>query len=57
MGRCFVIQPFDKGAYDERYEDVLVPAIVGAGLVDYRVDRDPATRVLIEGYRRRYSLK
>ncbi|MDQ2776298.1 MAG: nucleoside 2-deoxyribosyltransferase [Acidobacteriota bacterium] len=48
MGRCFVIQPFDKGAYDKRYEDVLVPAITGAGLVDYRVDRDPATKVLIE---------
>jgi hypothetical protein len=48
MGRCFVIQPFDKGAYDKRYEDVLVPAISGAGLDDYRVDRDPSTRVLIE---------
>ena len=48
MGRCFVIQPFDKGAYDKRYEDVLVPAIVNAGLEDYRVDRDPATKVLIE---------
>src|SRR5277367_4896306 len=48
MGRCFVIQPFDKGAYDKRYEDVIVPAIVDAGLEDYRVDRDPASQVLIE---------
>jgi hypothetical protein len=48
VGRCFVIQPFDKGAYDKRYEDVIVPAIVNAGLCDYRVDRDPATKVLIE---------
>lgn len=48
MGRCFVIQPFDKGAYDKRHEDVIVPAIVNAGLDDYRVDRDPATKVLIE---------
>jgi len=48
LGRCFVIQPFDKGAYDKRYEDVIVPAIAGAGLDDYRVDRDPASRVLIE---------
>ena len=48
MGRCFVIQPFDKGAYDKRYEDVIVPAIGTAGLEDYRVDRDPGTRVLIE---------
>ncbi len=48
LGRCFVIQPFDKGAYDKRYEDVIVPAIGGAGLGEYRVDRDPAARVLIE---------
>ena len=48
MGRCFVIQPFDKGAYDKRYEDVIVPAIVNAGLEEYRVDRDPATKALIE---------
>lgn len=48
MGRCFVIQPFDKGAYDKRYEDVIVPAIVSAGLEEYRVDRDPATKALIE---------
>lgn len=48
MGHCFVIQPFDKGAYDKRYEDVVVPAIVNAGLDDYRVDRDPAANVLIE---------
>jgi hypothetical protein len=48
LGRCFVIQPFDKGAYDKRYEDVIVPAIINAGLEDYRVDRDPATKVLIE---------
>jgi hypothetical protein len=48
VARCFVIQPFDEGAYDKRYEDVIVPAIVNAGLDDYRVDRDPATKILIE---------
>jgi len=48
LGRCFVIQPFDKGAYDKRYEDVIVPAITNAGLEDYRVDRDPGTKILIE---------
>jgi len=48
MGNCFVIQPFDKGAYDKRYEDVIVPAITKAGLKDYRVDRDPTSRVLID---------
>src|ERR1022692_861504 len=40
MDRCFVIQPFDKGRYDKRYEDVFVPAIKDAGLEPYRVDRD-----------------
>jgi len=48
LGRCFVIQPFDKGAYDKRYEDVIVPAIIKAGLEDYRIDRDPGTEILIE---------
>jgi hypothetical protein len=48
MPRCFVIQPFDKGAYDKRYRDVLAPAIVDAGLEPYRVDEDPAVTVPID---------
>jgi nucleoside 2-deoxyribosyltransferase len=48
MPTCFVIQPFDRGPYDKRYDDVLVPAIKAAGLEPYRVDRDPATSILIE---------
>jgi len=49
MARCFVIQPFDKGgAFDKRYEDVLVPAIKQAELEPYRVDLDPSATVLIE---------
>ena len=48
MPRCFVIQPFDKGPYDKRYRDILVPAIKEAGLDPYRVDEDPSTTVLIE---------
>lgn len=49
MGRCFVIQPFDKGgAFDKRYADVFVPAIEGAGLEPYRVDKDPSATILIE---------
>ena len=42
MGRCFVIQPFDGGKFDKRYEDVFVPAIQAVGLEPYRVDRDPS---------------
>ena len=48
MGKCFVIQPFDKGRYDKRYEDVFAPAIRDAGLEPYRVDRDPSVSIPIE---------
>jgi hypothetical protein len=48
MGQCFVIQPFDRGRYDKRYEDVFAPAIRDAGLEPYRVDRDPSVSIPIE---------
>ncbi len=48
MARCFVIQPFDSGPFDKRYDDVFSPAIRSAGLEPYRVDRDPAASVLID---------
>lgn len=48
MPRCFVVQPFDKGVFDKRYEDVFQPAIEAAGLEAYRVDRDPQVSVPIE---------
>lgn len=48
MPTCFVIQPFDAGPFDKRYEDVFVPAITDAGLEAYRVDRDPAVMVPID---------
>ena len=48
MNKCFVIQPFDKGRFDKRYEDVFVPAICDAGLDPYRVDRDPGVTIPIE---------
>ncbi len=40
LGRCCVFQPFDKGPYDKRYEDIIAPAIEAADLEPYRVDRD-----------------
>jgi hypothetical protein len=46
--RCFVIQPFDQGKFDKRYNDVFRPAIEAAGLEPYRVDQDPATNVPID---------
>lgn len=48
MPTCFVIQPFDGGPFDKRYEDVFVPAIEGAGLDPYRVDRDPRVMIPID---------
>jgi nucleoside 2-deoxyribosyltransferase len=48
MSRCFVIQPFDKGPFDKRYADVLVPAIEAANLEAYRVDLDPSVSIPID---------
>ncbi len=48
MNKCFVIQPFDQGPFDKRYDDVLVPAIRAASLDPYRVDRDPSVSIPIE---------
>jgi hypothetical protein len=48
MGRCFVMQPFDSGVFDQRYEDILAPAIRDTGLEPYRVDRDPKVSIPIQ---------
>ncbi|NRF68924.1 hypothetical protein HLB44_18175 [Aquincola sp. S2] len=48
MATCFVIQPFDSGKFDKRFQDIYKPAIVAAGLEAYRVDRDPGVAVPIE---------
>ncbi len=49
MGKkqCFVIQPFDKGKFEERYEDIFFPAIKAAQAEPYRVDEDVAAENLI----------
>ena len=48
MKTCFIIQPFDKGPFDKRFDDIIEPAIHDAGLTAYRVDRDPGVVVLID---------
>lgn len=48
MSTCFVIQPFDSGKYDKRFEDVYEPAIRAAGLEPYRVDRDLRVEIAID---------
>jgi hypothetical protein len=39
-GRCCVFQPFDRGDFDERFDDIIAPAIERALMEPYRVDRD-----------------
>jgi hypothetical protein len=48
METCFVIQPFDKDKFDQRFTDIFEPAIKAARLEPYRVDRDPSVTVPIE---------
>jgi nucleoside 2-deoxyribosyltransferase len=48
MPTCFVIQPFDSGKFDKRFDDVYAPAIAAAELEPYRVDRDPGVEIPIE---------
>ena len=48
MPTCFVIQPFDGGKFDKRFNDVFKPALEQAGFDPYRVDRDPAVEIPIE---------
>jgi hypothetical protein len=48
MPTCFVIQPFDRGPFDKRYDELLKPAITDAGLKPYRVDQDPGVTIPID---------
>jgi nucleoside 2-deoxyribosyltransferase len=48
MATCFVIQPFDRGKFDKRFEDTFRPAIEEVGLDPYRVDQDPKVEIPIE---------
>lgn len=48
MPHCFVMQPFDGGAFDSRYEDIFAHAIKDADLEPYRVDRDPQVVIPIQ---------
>lgn len=48
MRKCFVMQPFDGGVFDKRYESVFSTAISAAGVEPYRVDRDPSVSIPIQ---------
>lgn len=53
MGYCFVIQPFDGGVFQKRYEDVFAPAIESTSLSAYRVDGDPSVSIIIDEIEKR----
>ena len=48
MEKCFVMQPFDGGLFDKRYDDTFSLAISDAGLEPYRVDQDPKVSIPIQ---------
>lgn len=48
MEKCFVIQPFDGGNFDKRYDETFKPAIEKTGLQPYRTDRDFSVQIPIE---------
>jgi hypothetical protein len=48
METCFVIQPFDGGVFDKRFEDIYKPVIESCGLIAYRVDKDVNANNLID---------
>jgi hypothetical protein len=47
-GRCCVFQPFDKGDFDKRFDDVLTPAVEAADMEPYRVDRDLGSTIPVD---------
>jgi hypothetical protein len=51
---CFVIQKFG-GHYDELYDQIFDPAVRKAGLIPYRVDRDPSASIPIDTIEQKIS--
>lgn len=48
MPTCFVIQPFDSGKFDKRYDQIYKSAIIATGLDPYRVDQDAHVDIPID---------
>lgn len=55
MPTCFVIQPFDSGEFDRRFNEVYRLALQQADLEVYRVDEDPSAEILIEAIEKNIS--
>ena len=48
-GKCFMVQPFDGGRFDKRFDDVLSPAVRSKGLI--QVEMFDGQDGPFEGYR------
>ena len=48
MEKCFIIQPFDKDKFEQRYSDIFEPSILKADFEPYRIDRDLSVRIPID---------
>jgi len=48
MPTCFVMQPFDGGKFDKRFDEIFKPAIEAAGIEPYRTDKDPSVSIPID---------
>ena len=46
--RCFVIQRFDNGVYDQRYVETFAPAIANGGATPVRADEVLGTKPVVE---------
>lgn len=55
MPTCFIIQPFDSGEFDRRFNEVYKLALEQIDLKVYRVDEDPSAEILIEAIERNIS--
>lgn len=55
MKFCFVMQPFDGGQFDMRYDEIIEPIVKECGFTPYRADRDSSADVLIDSIEQKIS--
>lgn len=56
MKHCFVMQPFDGGQFDMRFNEIIEPVVTECGFIAYRVDRDLSADILIDSIERMISI-
>lgn len=52
---CFVAQPFDRGMFDDRFQNIIKPAVESCGLDCYRVDRDSSVDIPVKSMEERIA--